>query len=625
MCGIAGALHLRGGSALSPEEATRMAAQIAHRGPDAEGAWRGAEGQVVLLHRRLSVIDLSTGDQPMRDETGRYTIVFNGEIYNYRALRERLERRGHVFGTSSDTEVLLRHLMECGADGITALRGMFAFAFWDAERRSLLLARDRAGKKPLFYHQDGARLLFASTLGSLESVLRRRPLVDPAGVESFLRLGYIPAPSTIYRGVRKLGAGTMLQVEEGGIQVRPYWSFAEQTPPFEGDYGDALDRLDGLLRQAVALRLQSDVPLGVFLSGGIDSSLITALATEMSDAPIETFSIAFGDQEFDESSHAAAVAEALGTRHHAFHGKVNLLDLLPLMVRHFGEPFGDATALPTWLLARESRPFVTVALSGDGGDEGFGGYDWYFTADRLRRLARWLPAGMASPVADVGSYLGRSPWPPVARLGRALHAAALPDAERFAALRSFVSPLEPPSLLDGELLEAHAGGDRPGELARMYRDAPGQPFRRMRTVDVRSYLADCLLPKVDVATMAHGLEARAPLLDQVVLSFALSLPDAWMKDEGGGKPLLRDLLARYLPRRLFERPKQGFTVPLRPWLANGLEPRVEALASSERLLDTGWFKASGIQSLAREHAMGARDHSQRLFNLIVLDEWLSRT
>jgi asparagine synthase (glutamine-hydrolysing) len=621
MCGIAGAIALSPEARVDSERVRRMSRLIAHRGPDDHGFWEDPGGRVALAHRRLSIIDLTTGHQPMSDPDSGATIIFNGEIYNYIELRAQLESRGETFATTSDTEVLLRLLQLEGAAAVERLRGMFAFACYDPAKHRLLLARDRLGKKPLFHTVESGCLYFASTFHALAAT---GPGVqaDPGVVGTFLDLGYVPAPHTIDRRIRKLPAASVLRVEGPTVVEESFWSPLPQPARFEGTFEEAIDRLDDLLCTAVDIRLRSDVPLGVFLSGGIDSSLVAAVASRRSTQPILTFAIGFEEGPWDESPHAAEVARRIGAEHRVFYTPYRALELLPELVRHFGEPFGDSSAVPMWQLAEETRRHVTVALGGDGGDEGFGGYDWYRTAERLSSFRRAIPAGMAA----AGNLLlsGGHDLPAVGRFSRGAALLSLDEPARFGALRGFVDGRLADRLYKGELARRSDAGEADGRglLANLFGTADGTPLRRMRAVDIATYLADDLLPKSDVATMAHSLEARAPLLDHHVVEFALSLPDEWITDARTGKKLLRTLLSRYLPLELFDRPKQGFSLPLQRWFAGELRPQLLALADSPPLMDTGWFQPRGIRTLIDEHGAGRRDHSQRLYSLLVLDEWL---
>jgi asparagine synthase (glutamine-hydrolysing) len=566
----------------------------------------------------------------MVSDNGTFGLVFNGEIYNYKAVRAELARRGAPFRTNSDTEVLLR-AAECDwHESVHTLRGMFAFAAWDDTGGRLLLARDRLGKKPLYYVVERGVLYFASSLSTLRDTASKPYDFDVQAIDRYLTLGYIPAPGTVYRDVCKLAAGTRLVLDGGAVRVDQFWDLAAADPPFEGSFEDAVDHTDALLQDAVALRLQSDVPLGVFLSGGIDSSLVAAVAARQSPERIHTFSIGMDESEFDESGYAAEVAAHLGTEHRLFRVTPDLLTALPEMVWHYGEPFADSSALPTWLLSQQTRSFVTVALGGDGGDEGFAGYEWYRTAHQLRRTARGIPE---PAFALAGSALGGLmrtgiPLPHgAARARRGLRMLGTPHgARRFAAMRSLFGPDEAQRLYAGALAaeRTQRGDTASALLTALYEQAGGTELRRMRYVDVRSYLADCLLPKVDVASMAHSLEVRAPLLDQEIVRFALTLPDAYVSGPDGGKRVLRALLSRYVPRALFERPKRGFTLPLKRWLAGPAFHAVESLTQSPALMDTGWFRPDGIREMVRQHVANERDHSERLYSLLALNAWLAR-
>jgi asparagine synthase (glutamine-hydrolysing) len=629
MCGIAGAVARTRGARPDRAAVARMSCALAHRGPDGEGLWVSRDGRATLAHRRLSVIDLETGQQPMVAEAGDIALVFNGEIYNYKELRVELERQGFSFRTKSDTEVLLRLYQRDGERCVDALRGMFAFALWDGERHRLVLARDRIGKKPLYYAESDGTIWFASSLGAVREAIGSSPSIDLSAVDAFMSLGYIPAPRTIFAGVRKLEAGTIAVIDDSGLAASRFWDISSDAP-FAGSFDDATDVLDDMLGTAVEIRLRSDVPLGVFLSGGVDSSLITAIACRRSTLPVRTFTVGFDDAAFDESASAARIARHLGTEHLCFHVRPDVLGLLPEYIRHFGEPFADSSAFPTWVLAAETRRHVTVALGGDGGDEGFAGYDWYHTAATLGRIGQLVPAGAASFGARTLGRLAAWGAPGAgraARIRRGLTMLSHEDAaRRFAALRTFIAPRDAAELYEGALgaLRRERGAADSRRLVELYESASGSDLRRMRAVDVQTYLADCLMPKVDVATMAHGLEARAPLLDQDVLRFALSLPDEWLVEAGRGKRILRVLLDRYVPTELYERPKQGFTPPLAPWFAGAYRDALRALARSPALMDHGWFRSSGIIALVDEHARGERDNSQRLFQLLVLDAWLKQ-
>jgi len=626
MCGIAGAVALSPSAAPRREVVEEMSRCIAHRGPDGEGLWTSPTGRVMMAHRRLAIIDLETGDQPQFSPDGRFALVFNGEIYNYKELRAELEREGCTFRTQSDTEVLLHLIAREGDACVERLRGMFCFAAWDAQREQLLVARDRVGKKPFYWSVRDGIFYFASSLEAVHAALGAPRTLDMAALDDYLTLGWVPAPRTIFAGIHKLEPSVVMTLDQHGAHSRVYWDLAADRDPFEGSLDDAADALLPMLREATRIRLRADVPLGIFLSGGIDSSLVTAMAMQ-EDATLHTYSIRFDDVESDESGFAARVAEHLGASHHIIDAPAASTDRLPTLIRHFGEPFADSSAIPTSVLAQYARQHVTVALGGDGGDEGFAGYSWYQTFHKVRRLGNMIPAGAASAAAQLIAPGGaRSAFARqrgrVSRGLRALEPGS--DAQRYAALRTLLGAAERRSLYAGALYERHrAGAIDPSGMIALFDRTEGSALRRMRWVDMRTYLADCLNAKVDVATMGVGLEARAPLLDQEVLRFGLSLPDALLVDERGGKAVLRTLLARYVPPALFERPKQGFTPPVHRWLREGMRTRLMELPQSEALRSLGVLRPEGIQRLVDEHLHHVRDHADRLYALLVLDGWLT--
>lgn len=626
MCGIAGGASLRDGVPIDAHRVARMTAAVAHRGPDGEGVWVSVTGRACLGHRRLSIIDLATGGQPMTDPMGHTALTFNGEIYNYLELRSQLLAKGRSFRTASDTEVLLQVLMDDGVPGLTALRGMFAFGFWNQHTQTLLLARDRLGKKPLYYEPTPEGVYFCSSLDALRRSSPRSLSLDTQAMAQYLNLGYIPAPRTAFEGFFKLPAATAMEFSAShpAGQGSIFWR-ADALPIEEDKDAARLDALQARVEESVRLRLRSDVPLGVFLSGGVDSTLIAAMATKKLDQPLNTFTVGFAGLPGDESAHAAAVAGFLGTRHQTLQARADLLSLLPEAMRHFGEPFGDATALSVWRLAETTRAHATVVLTGDGGDELFGGYDWYFLHHRLSHLRTVLPQPaweLACAVAQgAGNHLPAS----LRRAARALQLLREPDpAQLFAAMRSHFPPNDALRLTTGDLRAAFAQTSAGADLlARAYSTPGGDALRRMRYADIQTYLADCMMPKTDVATMASGLEARAPLLDQDVAQYALTMPSEALVHRGRRKAALRALLARHVPPALWDRPKQGFTVPMASWLrAPASQHTLRDLANSDTLHDTRWFREGAIATFVAEHAHGTRDHGDRLYHLLALDAWL---
>ena len=458
MCGIAGAFALTPGLSCDASAVRRMATVLRHRGPDGEGFWSDASSRLCLGHRRLSIIDLATGQQPMHDPDTGTAIVFNGEIYNYVELRQQLIDKGCTFRTESDTEVLLALYRLMGTDAFHHLRGMFALALWDPRSATLLLARDRIGKKPLYYTNQSGILYFASSFAAIATILRSPHDVDLPQLDAFLTLGYIPAPATIHPAVKKLPAGTFATVDTDGLHLSSFWDPAREIVPYEGTWDQAVERLDELVTTAVAIRLRADVPLGVLLSGGVDSSLVAAVAARRSSHPVQTFSIGFDDVHSHELSYAGAVAQHIGSDHRAFRVASDAVDLIPQLVRHFGEPFGDPSAAPAWLVAQEARRHVTVAVGGDGGDEGFAGYDWYETAARLTRVTRRVPtalrqafSGFRSPLLPAFGSLGR--------LSRAAALLTLDESHRYLALRSLLDSRVARRLYSPQLQEVHRLAD----------------------------------------------------------------------------------------------------------------------------------------------------------------------
>lgn len=601
-----------------------MSAAIAHRGPDGCGIWEAPSGRAVLAHRRLAIIDLQTGQQPMLSPAGDAGVSFNGEIYNYIEIRDALLAAGQTFSSASDTEVLLRSYAVYGDACVDHFRGMFAFAIWDDSRQRLLLARDRLGKKPLFYTIEDGSLYFASTLAALRTSAPHPAALSDEAIYAYLSLGYVPAPLTAYRGYSKLEAASLLTIDcDGRRSTTRYWSSSRVSGHFAGSFSDAVEASEAVIGEAVRLRLRSDVPLGVFLSGGIDSSLIAALAARQNSHPVSTFAVGFDVREADEALHASDVARHLGTDHRSIQASPDLLAMLPSLIEQFGEPFADSASLPLAALAQATRKHVTVALSGDGGDEAFGGYDWYRSAARLRRMTRLIGwTGFLSVarggMAGINRLLGGLPT--LDRATRALLALSARDAAvQYASLRVLFGPSEL-----GALMEAgEAVRSAPIEyLANAYRATSGDSLRQMRATDIATLLPESLMPKVDVATMAHALEARAPLLDHVVVEFGLSLPEKFLVDGSGGKRVLRTLLKRYLPNEMVERPKHGFTVPLDQWFGGARNPHLERLERSEALAAVPGIRMEGVTAITREHAEGRRRHGERLYALFALDEWM---
>ena len=611
MCGIAGFAGWR----LAPDAASAsvkaMCDAITHRGPDDWGSFV-AEG-VALGMRRLSIIDVGGGHQPIGNEDGTIQIVFNGEIYNHHALRATLEARGHTFRTRSDTEAIVHGYEEWGDDVVQQLRGMFAFAIWDAPKRRLFVARDRVGIKPLAYWEHAGGLAFCSEVRSLVALDRFSPVVSEDAVVQFLAFGYVPSPLTIFEGVRKLPPGHRLSwTAPGGVAVERYWQ-PQRPEVLKVDEQEAIGELRRLLDDAVQSHLESEVPLGAFLSGGLDSSTVVAIMAKHSSRQVRTFSIGFGEIAFNEAPHARAVAEALGTSHTELIVHPDVDALFDGLVGAFDEPFGDSSAIPTYLVAELARRDVTVSLSGDGGDELFGGYTRYL--DALSRPA-W-PA----PVRALSSTLGR--LLPQGAYGRA----RLIDVGRGRPGRYTATVALPPHPAEGGFARADLA-ERLGSFEYLLdgqfaaASAAGRDFAtQMMMVDLDSYLPGDILAKVDRMTMAVSLEARVPLLDHPLIEFATALPSKLKIRNGQGKYLFRRAIEPLVPPIVLTRPKSGFAIPLSEWFRGPLSHRLDAL----RTLDPAtarFIDPAALNRVLHEHRVGRRDHSELIWRVLVLDLWL---
>jgi asparagine synthase (glutamine-hydrolysing) len=618
MCGICGVVCSERGAPPDLEAVARMNRRLAHRGPDSDGVFH--EGGAALAASRLSIIDLAGGDQPIANEDGSVVVVQNGEIYNYRELREELERRGHRFATASDTEVLV-HLYEEHGDGFAGrLRGMFAVAIWDSRERRLLLARDRFGIKPLYYRVAGGTLSFASELKAMLELPGFSREIDPRAVSAYLAFNSIPAPLTIFSGARKLGAGTLLSWQGGELSETRY---ARPQPPPAGQArrrpgGRLAEELRETLRDSVRAHLVADVPVGVLLSGGIDSAGITArAAAEQADA-VKTFSVGFEESSFDELDRARLVAQRYGTDHHEIVLRPDAVDLLPKLVEAFDEPFGDSSALPTYLVSELAAGEVKVALSGEGGDELFGGY-YTYVADLLAPRLSGL-ATLAAPLVEaLPSSDSKVSFDYKAK--RFVRAVRLPPLERHHAWKEIFSPQSRASLLG-------VGGSDwdPVDLYRdRYAETEGaEPLARLQDVDLGIYLVDDLLVKTDRASMAHSLELRVPLLDQRVAELALGLATPLKVRGLAKKRLLRRALAPLLPRQVLRGPKQGFSIPVAAWLRGPLEPFAREVLSPATLARQGWLDPATVTSLLDRHCSGREDLSRQLWGLMAFTLWFDR-
>ena len=638
MCGIAGKLNFDADRALDRDTLMAMTRVIAHRGPDSDGFYTGPG--IGLGFRRLSIIDLSTGDQPIANENGTVWVIFNGEIYNFADVRSDLVSRGHRFRTHTDTEVIVHAYEQWGDDCVERFRGMFAFALWDEPRRRLLLVRDRVGVKPLYYSATPHGVTFGSEIKSLLEDADVPREWSAESVDAYLALQYVPCPLTIFKSIWKLPPGHLLVAENGRVRTRRYWDLVftgDGDPSREHDY---LERLEAMVDEAVRLRMVSDVPLGAFLSGGIDSSLVVASMVKAAPGRVVTTSVGFDDQAFDELEHARVVAQHLGTESYEHvvrgggaHGEnvrgggapgenivqPDIARLLPKLAWHLDEPFADSSAVPTYYVSQAAREHVTVALSGDGGDEMWAGYARH-RVERAEQFARRMLGPRGSRMT--GRLAARLPH--AIKGARSLGNLALTPAEACAHKHAY-------GLFEGDGRRALYAADFAAEV----RDADPflgfrlayqscaspDPVDRALYVDVKTYLVDDILMKVDKMSMAVSLEARDPLLDHPLLEFVATIPSSLKLAHGRSKYLLRRLLAKRIPQSIVDRPKQGFEAPIGRWLRGPLAPMVDDLLMDGRLADRGVFEGREVERLWREHRSGARDHRHRLWSLVMLELW----
>lgn len=639
MCGIAG--FVNPSRCLSRPQledvALNMAATLRHRGPDDQGVWADPESGVGLAHRRLAIQDLSSeGHQPMRSADGRYVLIFNGEIYNFQQLKSYLERANHKFRGHSDTEVMLAAFREYGVQpALEKFVGMFAFALWDCRERRLYLARDRAGEKPLYYGWNRGVFLFGSELKALRAYPGFEADVDSQALALFMRHNYIPAPRSIYRNTFKLPAGALLSLDVRHLETHDsplpeqYWSLRSVarnglSHPFEGDATAATERLTQLLNESVAMQMVADVPIGAFLSGGIDSSLVVALMQAQSSRSIKTFSIGFADPENDEAPFARAVANHLGTQHTELYvDAALLLNAVPRLPQIYDEPFADTSHIPTILLSELARKQVTVSLSGDGGDELFGGYSLYRKADLLWKVMQRISkprrdrlANCVARAAGAGLEVQNRIWPEFDLFKRSLRLSELlrvsNDHELYRLLTAHCRKV-------GEWL--HDTHLESGAENGTWEVRP-ELYHRMMYQDFVRYLPDEVLVKVDRAAMSASLETRIPLLDSRIIEFAWSLPLHFKKRRGRGKWLLRQVLYQYVPRELVERPKQGFAAPVEDWIRKELRPWAEELLSENQLRQSGFFRERNVRQKWNEHLSGKGDWGRPLWNVLMFQSWL---
>ncbi len=625
MCGIAGIISARNGA--KPDEAAvrAMISPQRHRGPDAEGYYVDAQSGVALGHCRLSVIDLSAGAQPMSNEDGTVWTTFNGEIYNFCELRDRLTQMGHHFATRSDTEVIVHAYEQYGPRCVEHFRGMFALAVWDAKTRTLFLARDRMGKKPLYYHETDGRFYFASEPKAILAAIGKRPDADPVAIHHYLTWGYVPAPQSAFKGFRVLPPAHTLTWRDGKIHIERYWRLAYLPKRQESE--EALcEELLARLTEAIKLRLISDVPLGAFLSGGIDSSTIVALMSGLVSEPIKTFSIGFEEQAYNELPYARQVAERYHTDHHEFIVKADAASILPDLVWHYNEPYADSSAVPTYYLAKMTRQYVTVALNGDAGDENFAGYERY-VANRMAASYDRLPGGVRSGLQRGSSKLPRlgSFKSPAQRAKRFMEALADPADRRYARWIGYFTDDMKASLYTPEFQTAVAASDPIALLGQAYADAGDVDWvDRSMAADTALYLPGDLMVKVDIASMAHALEVRSPFVDHEFMEFAASLPSNLKLRGWKRKYLLKRAVRDLLPPELLTRRKMGFGIPIDQWFRRELRDMAYDTLLSSRAVGRGLFRPEQVRRLLDEHMQLRGEWQFHLWALLMLELWFER-
>ena len=626
MCGICGVVDT-GAGPVDRDLLRRMNTALAHRGPDDEGyhvADTGHGASVGLAMRRLSIIDLAGGHQPISNEDGSVWIVFNGEIYNYRELRAALETRGHIFTTTTDTEVIVHLYEDKGVDCLADLRGMFAFAIWDAARERLFVARDRVGKKPLVYAVAADTLLFASEIKALLQHPAVAREIDAVALHHYLSFQYIPSPQTVFTSIRKLPPASYLTFSRaGGLSVHRYWNLCF-TPKLRAPEGELIERTRDLLAEATALRLRSDVPVGAFLSGGLDSSIVVGLMCRASSATVRTFSIGFNERDFSELEYARQVAQHFGTRHEEFIVTPDLVKTLPEIAHFYDEPFADYSALPTYYVAKLAREHVKVALNGDGGDENFAGYGHYRDPLYLRtRMARLAPLSLRRLALSVYQLLpprlagkfGR-------RVGGFLERTAKTPFESNHDTISLFSDAEKSGLYTAEFARQVAGvSSFESQRCHYEGSGSGDLIDQLLYTDIMTYLPDDLLVKMDIATMAHSLEVRSPFLDHVFMEFAAALPARLKLRNLESKYLLKRAFRGFVPDAILQRPKQGFSIPIDRWFRVELKAYAQEVLLDPRSLRRGYFQPASLEKLLGDHSAGLRNAGHRIWGLVMLELW----
>ena len=623
MCGIVGIVR-NDGKPVDEQLLARMNGAIHHRGPDEDGFY--LNGSVGLAMRRLAIIDLKSGQQPIHNQDRTSWIVFNGEIYNYLELREKLEKLGHTFYTNSDTEAIVHAYDEFGVDCPKHLRGMFAFAIWNTSKQELFLARDRVGKKPLLYADVNGQLVFGSEFSALLLHPDVSRDIDAEALDYYLAFMCIPAPLTAYRAIRKLEPAHWLRWRNGNVEVGRYWQ-PDFTKKIDISEEEAGERTIEILRDAVKVRLMSEVPLGAFLSGGIDSSAVVALMSQESSERVKTFSIGFEEQDFSELHHARRVAEHVGADHHEFIVRPDAVEVLPMLVDHYGEPYADSSAVPTYYVAKETRKHVTVALNGDGGDESFAGYERYIAmglTEKYRKVPSFLRESLIREAVNM-IPTDATKKSKIKSAQRLLAVVDRPKAGRYMHwMSTFNDELKEPLYTDS-FRQQTQGANATGLLEHWFKHANGiGVVDTMLLTDQMTYLPNDLLVKVDIATMAVSLEARSPFLDHHVIEFAASLPQNLKLRRLTGKYLLKKVLRKLLPSENLTRRKMGFGVPIGHWFRGKMQPFLREVILSDKAMGRGLFRPEAVKQLVDLHVRAERDYSHQLWTLLMLELWFNR-
>ena len=623
MCGICGIYNLDG-RPVDQNVLERMNSTLVHRGPDDEGYY--IDESIGLGHRRLSIIDLNTGQQPILNEDGTKVIIFNGEIYNFADLKQELEKKGHWFKTKTDTEAIIHAYEEWGTDSVSHLRGMFAFALWDKKEKSLFLARDRLGKKPLYYFVDGKRLLFASELKAIledETVPRE---MNFEGLSDYLSFGYVPAPKTIFKNIAKLLPGHLFLQKNGQVSVKKYWDL-QFNPKQDVSIDQYCDAILETLKETVKMRLVSDVPLGAFLSGGIDSSAVVGLMASLKKEPVITNSIGFSEKEYSELHYAKATSELFRTDHHEYVVSPDAVGVIKKLSWHFDEPFADSSSVPTYYVSKMTRQNVTVALSGDGGDENFGGYRRYYY-DRLEnKIRRFVPHSIRRYlIGNIARFYPKADWlPQVFRAKTLLTNVSGDPVFGYFNSMSLFRPAMKKKVLSSEVSDALKDYDSMDVFRGYYNQSDiDDPLSRTQYVDFKTYLVDDILTKVDRASMANSLEVRVPLLDHKFVELICQIPSHWKLNGRASKYIFKKALSGLLPDEIMNRQKMGFVIPVGKWLRNEIRGPAEEALFNQRSDAKRLFNQEYVQWMWNRHLSGLSDFTQPLWGLLMFQLWAAR-